>query len=86
MLLHDGDGSGRGGDRSQTLEALPAILDEAERRGLQSVPLSALIETPQLAVSEVDPLGGRLARGRLPEGGDGQSLAREEEQAQTHSD
>jgi peptidoglycan/xylan/chitin deacetylase (PgdA/CDA1 family) len=44
VLLHDGDGSGRGDDRSQTLEALPAILDEAERRGLRSVPLRSLLE------------------------------------------
>jgi peptidoglycan-N-acetylglucosamine deacetylase len=46
LLLHDGDGSGQGDDRSQTLEALPAILDEAERRGLRSVVLSALLEQP----------------------------------------
>ncbi len=46
LLLHDGDGSGRGDDRSQTLEALPAILVEAERRGLRSVVLSALLEQP----------------------------------------
>jgi len=43
VLLHDGDGSGRGGSRRQTVEALPAILDEAERRGLRSVPLSSLL-------------------------------------------
>jgi len=43
VLLHDGDGSGRGGSRRQTVEALPAILDEAERRGLRSVRLSSLL-------------------------------------------
>jgi peptidoglycan-N-acetylglucosamine deacetylase len=46
LLLHDGDGSGRGGDRGQTIEALPAILDEAERRGLRSVWLSSALERP----------------------------------------
>ena len=44
ILLHDGDGSGRGASRRQTVEALPAILDEAERRGLRSVLLSSLLE------------------------------------------
>ncbi len=43
ILLHDGDGSGHGGSRQQTLDALPAILDTAERRGLRSVGLSALV-------------------------------------------
>jgi peptidoglycan/xylan/chitin deacetylase (PgdA/CDA1 family) len=44
VLLHDGDGSGRGDSRQQTADAVPAILDEAERRGLRSVPLSSLLE------------------------------------------
>jgi peptidoglycan-N-acetylglucosamine deacetylase len=43
VLLHDGDGSGRGGSRQGTLDALPAILDVAERRGLRSVRLSTLV-------------------------------------------
>jgi peptidoglycan-N-acetylglucosamine deacetylase len=43
ILLHDGDGSGRGASRSQTVDALPAILAAAERRGLRSVRLSALV-------------------------------------------
>jgi peptidoglycan/xylan/chitin deacetylase (PgdA/CDA1 family) len=42
VLLHDGDGSGRDGSREQTVEALAAILDAAEARGLRSVPLSVL--------------------------------------------
>jgi peptidoglycan-N-acetylglucosamine deacetylase len=46
LLLHDADGSGGGGDRRQTVEALPAILGEAERRGLRSVWLSSLLEPP----------------------------------------
>ncbi len=46
LLLHDGDGSARGGDRRQTVEALHTILDEAERRGLRSVSLSSLVEPP----------------------------------------
>jgi peptidoglycan/xylan/chitin deacetylase (PgdA/CDA1 family) len=44
LLLHDGDGSGQGDTRTQTVEALPSILDEAERRGLRSVWLSSLVE------------------------------------------
>lgn len=43
VLLHDGDGSGRGASRRQTVDALPAILDAAERSGLQSVRLSDLL-------------------------------------------
>lgn len=43
VLLHDGDGSGRGASRQQTVDALPAILDAAERRGLRSIPLSTLL-------------------------------------------
>lgn len=43
ILLHDGDGSGRSGSREQTVDALPAILDEAERRGLRSVGLGPLV-------------------------------------------
>ena len=43
VLLHDGDGDGRDGPRRQTVEALGAILDVAERRGLRSVPLSSLV-------------------------------------------
>ena len=77
LLLHDGDGSHRGGDRSQTVEALPAILEEAEHRGLRSVRLSSLL-------LPVPDLGGRA--GRLLQRGDGEPLAREEEQAQTQSD
>jgi peptidoglycan/xylan/chitin deacetylase (PgdA/CDA1 family) len=46
LLLHDGDGSGRGESRQQTVEALPGILAEAERRGLRSVWLSSLLELP----------------------------------------
>jgi peptidoglycan/xylan/chitin deacetylase (PgdA/CDA1 family) len=43
VLLHDGDGSGRTGSRRQTLDALPRILDTAERRGLRSECMSALV-------------------------------------------
>lgn len=44
VLLHDGDGSGGGGSRRQTVEAFPAILDAAERLGLRSVPLGDLLD------------------------------------------
>jgi peptidoglycan/xylan/chitin deacetylase (PgdA/CDA1 family) len=43
ILLHDGDGSGGGASREQTVQALPAILDAAEAQGLRSVPLSTLL-------------------------------------------
>lgn len=43
VLLHDGDGSFSNGSRRQTVDALPAILDAAEQRGLRSVHLSTLI-------------------------------------------
>jgi peptidoglycan/xylan/chitin deacetylase (PgdA/CDA1 family) len=43
VLLHDGDGSGQGASRQQTLDALPMILDSAERRGLRSAWMSALV-------------------------------------------
>jgi peptidoglycan/xylan/chitin deacetylase (PgdA/CDA1 family) len=42
VLLHDGDGSGLGASRAQTVEALPAILDRAEALGLRSVTVSIL--------------------------------------------
>jgi peptidoglycan/xylan/chitin deacetylase (PgdA/CDA1 family) len=43
VLLHDGDGTGHGRSRQQTVEALPAILEQVERRGLRSERLSELI-------------------------------------------
>src|SRR5437879_151467 len=60
--------------------ALPAVLGEAARRGLRSVRLSSLL----LPVPDLDRLDGRA--GRLLQRGDGEPLAREEEQAQTQSD
>ncbi|HET7170578.1 MAG TPA: lysylphosphatidylglycerol synthase domain-containing protein [Gaiellales bacterium] len=44
LLLHDGDGSGRGGDRRQTVEAVPHILASARERGLEPVTVSQLAE------------------------------------------
>jgi peptidoglycan-N-acetylglucosamine deacetylase len=43
ILLHDGDGSGAGASRAQTVEALPAILDAADAHALRSVPLTELL-------------------------------------------
>lgn len=43
VLLHDGDGSGRAASREETVSALAPILDELERKGLRSVPLSELV-------------------------------------------
>jgi peptidoglycan/xylan/chitin deacetylase (PgdA/CDA1 family) len=59
LLLHDGDGSASEADRSETLGALPGILDEAERRGLRSVRLSSLID--------LAPDGGASEATRLPD-------------------
>ena len=44
LLLHDGDGSGNHGDRSQTVAALPRILADARERGLEPVTVSRLAE------------------------------------------
>jgi hypothetical protein len=91
LLLHDADGSGHGDDRRQTVEALPAILDEADRLGLRSVWLSSLLEPTALSVLDLEPLGshgdsGGTHVGRAPQCGDGEAFASEEQQAQTHSD
>ncbi len=42
LLLHDGDGSGLGDDRSQTAEAVPQIVDAAHDAGYQFVTISEL--------------------------------------------
>jgi len=39
VLLHDGDGYNPDGDRTQTAEALPLIIDELRRRGYGFVTL-----------------------------------------------
>jgi cellulose synthase/poly-beta-1,6-N-acetylglucosamine synthase-like glycosyltransferase/peptidoglycan/xylan/chitin deacetylase (PgdA/CDA1 family)/spore germination protein YaaH len=59
ILLHDG-----GGDRSQTVAALPAIIDYLRERGDEIVPLSKLIDlTPETVMpplnSENQPLAAR---------------------------
>jgi peptidoglycan/xylan/chitin deacetylase (PgdA/CDA1 family) len=43
LLLHDGDGSGRGASREQTVAALERILDALEARRLRSVALTELV-------------------------------------------
>lgn len=43
VLLHDGDGSGRGGSRAQTVAALGPLLDAMERKELCSIPLGTLL-------------------------------------------
>jgi uncharacterized protein (TIRG00374 family) len=42
LLLHDGDGSGHGGDRGQTVAAVPHILATAREQGLEPVTVSQL--------------------------------------------
>jgi uncharacterized protein (TIRG00374 family) len=44
LLLHDGDGSGQGGDRGQTVAAVPHILATAREQGLEPVTVSQLAE------------------------------------------
>ncbi len=46
MLLHDG-----GGDRSETVAALPAIIDGLRARGITLVPVSALAGMPHAAIN-----------------------------------
>lgn len=65
VLLHDGDGSGRGAPREQTVAALEPILDELERRGLRSVTLGKLAitgEPPEAASGERSETLRRKAR------------------------
>jgi peptidoglycan-N-acetylglucosamine deacetylase len=42
LLLHDADGSGNADDRSQTVAALPRIIEAGQRQGLQFVTVSEL--------------------------------------------
>ncbi|MEO8440155.1 MAG: glycosyltransferase [Spartobacteria bacterium] len=62
ILLHDG-----GGDRSQTLAALPRILDYLQTRGDTVVPLSTLMGTTRDAVMPL-PQAGAHAMVRLVSG------------------
>lgn len=43
VLLHDGDGYDMQGDRTQTAEALPAIINDAREAGYEFRPLSDLV-------------------------------------------
>ncbi len=47
LLLHDADGSGLGGDRSQTVAALGPIIDAGHEQGLRFVTISELADTLQ---------------------------------------
>ena len=42
LLLHDADGSGEGDDRSQTVEAVPEIVERAHAAGYELVTVSEL--------------------------------------------
>ena len=44
LLLHDGDGSGQGDDRTQTAEAVPLIVDAAHDAGYRLVTVSELAD------------------------------------------
>ena len=43
LLLHDGDGYNEHGDRSQTVEALPYIIDDVRKAGYEFRPLTNLL-------------------------------------------
>jgi cellulose synthase/poly-beta-1,6-N-acetylglucosamine synthase-like glycosyltransferase/peptidoglycan/xylan/chitin deacetylase (PgdA/CDA1 family)/spore germination protein YaaH len=63
ILLHDG-----GGDRSQTVEALPAIIDALRSRGDEIVPLSEIVGLPRDTLMpplrhESQPLAARYVYG-----------------------
>ncbi len=61
LLLHDADGNGSG-DRSQTAEALPAILKAADEKGLRTVTVSELAayERPGISWLRVGLMAGVL--------------------------
>jgi peptidoglycan-N-acetylglucosamine deacetylase len=44
LLLHDADGSGRGDERSQTVQALPGVIGAAQAQGLELVTVSELAD------------------------------------------
>jgi peptidoglycan/xylan/chitin deacetylase (PgdA/CDA1 family) len=44
VLLHDGDGYDHAGDRRQTAEALPGIIEDARSAGYQFRPLRELVK------------------------------------------
>ena len=69
VLLHDGDGSGRGGSRAQTVAALGSVVDVADARGLRSVTLGLLLNRSS-RVSAVGVARGTDARerGQAPTG------------------
>ena len=69
LLLHDGDGSGRMASRRQTVGALPAILDSAERSGLRSVGLSTLLGCDELAARRAVRRARAVARSTARPGG-----------------
>ncbi len=49
VLLHDGDGSGCGASRAQTLAAIEPILTAADVLGLRSTTLGSLLGPPEVA-------------------------------------
>jgi peptidoglycan-N-acetylglucosamine deacetylase len=58
LLLHDGDGSGQGGDRSQTVAAIPAVIAAGRAKGLEFVTVSQL-------ASELRPHHRRALKGAI---------------------
>ena len=58
LLLHDADGSGEGDDRSQTVEAVPEIVERAHAAGYELVTVS------ELAIARARQAHGALAHRR----------------------
>lgn len=48
VLMHDGDGTNHGTDRSPTVAALPEIIDQLQRRGYELVTVPELLGLPFL--------------------------------------
>ncbi|MCY7303448.1 MAG: polysaccharide deacetylase family protein, partial [Thermoleophilia bacterium] len=63
VLLHDGDATGCGGSRAQTVAALGPVLDAAERRGLRSETLGSLLHRSSASPTSSGSLA-RSGRGR----------------------
>jgi peptidoglycan/xylan/chitin deacetylase (PgdA/CDA1 family)/glycosyltransferase involved in cell wall biosynthesis len=58
ILLHDGDETKNGADRSATVEALPAIIDGLQQRGYTFVTVPQMLNVPAYQLPESPPDSG----------------------------
>jgi peptidoglycan/xylan/chitin deacetylase (PgdA/CDA1 family) len=70
VLLHDGERNTAGADRSQTVEALPLILDGIEARGLRAVTLTELAAEGGRGLRDYRAFSGRKQAPVAPGEGD----------------